>query len=253
MRKILLFAATLLLSISLFAQQEKGYVYLKNGTILKGKYQYSTDLKKLKVETAENIRVFEIAEIDSVVSNRIERTNQFQTSNLTTFFRTEIGLLAGNSDNNRSAPLSFTGSYNFPVIENFSAGAGIGLEFFNESYLPVFVSAEYKLRNTKSTPYFFVLAGYQVPLEDSRTSYYYDYYPSWSSIWPGPTYPENYDPKGGILLNPGIGYMHLFSPDFGMSVAFGYRYHRLNYKGDEDYELYIDYNRLSIKLGIIFK
>lgn len=253
MRKPILFLAMLLFSVALIAQQEKGYIYLRNGTILKGKYQYSNDLKKLKIETAGNIWVFNVSEIDSVITNKAKQTNEIRNSDQSMFFRSEIGLLAGNSDNNKSAPLSFSGSYNYSVNENFSAGLGIGVEFFNESYLPVFANFEYSLRNTKSTPYFFVIAGYQVPLEDSRTQYYYDYYPSWSSVWPGPTYPENFNPKGGVLVNPGIGYMHLFSPDFGMSIAFGYRYHRLNYRGDEDYELDVDYNRLSIKLGIIFK
>jgi hypothetical protein len=44
----------------------------------------------------------------------------------------------------------------------------------------------------------------------------------------------------------------MFSSGFGMSFALGYQYHRLNYKTDEDNQLDIDYNRLTIKLGIIF-
>jgi len=253
MKKLSLLIISVLITVTLFAQYEKGSVYLKNGTILKGKYKYSNDLRKLNIETAGNIWVFENTEIDSVVPNRIKHTDNIQSKDLQTFFHTEIGLLAGNSNNGKSAPLSFSTSLNYLLSNNFSVGAGIGIEFLNESYLPVFLNAEYKLRSTNSTPYFFVIAGYQVPLEDSPTQYYYDYYYATSSIWPGPSYSENLDPKGGILLNPGLGYMSMFSQDFGISVAFGYRFHRLHYKGDEDYALDIDYNRLSIKLGIIFK
>ena len=81
---------------------------------------------------------------------------------------------------------------------------------------------------------------------------YYDIMP-YSYIWPGPNINTGpLDPRGGILVNPGVGYSHMFSPGFGMSLGFGYQYHRLNYKDEEDYGLDIDFNRLTIKIGIIF-
>ncbi len=244
----------LFFAFPLFAQLEKGYIHLKNGTVLKGKYQYSNDLNKLKVVSAGNIWVFDSAEIDSITTQRTGRINEIENrmSGTGIFFHTEIGLLAGNSENSQPAPFSFTGSLNYVVTDNLSAGLGAGIEFLKESYMPLFVNAEYKLRNSYSTPYLFLQAGYEVPLEDSR-AIYYDVYPMWSSIWPGPDYyNETLNPKGGILLNPGIGYMQMFSPGFGMSFAFGYRFHRLHYKGENDYGLNIDYNRLSIKIGFIF-
>jgi hypothetical protein len=54
------------------------------------------------------------------------------------------------------------------------------------------------------------------------------------------------------MVNPGVGFKHMFSTGFGMSMAFGYQFHRLSYSGKNDYQLDIDYNRLSIKLGFIF-
>jgi len=258
MKKLCLFTFAVLFTFSLFAQSEKGYVYLKNGTILKGKFQY-TDAGKLRVESAGNIWVFEAAEIDSVAGRRASRVAQMENLPQYSrfFYRTEIGVLAGNSQNSQSAPLSFTGTVNYLITPQFSAGVGFGAEFLKESYLPAFLNAEYKLRNSWSSPYFFVKAGYQVALEDSR-EIYYDVDPYWyssSSFWPGPQPAHNYgklDPKGGILVNPGIGYSHLFSPGFGMSMGFGYQFHRLHFKGEKDYGLDIDYNRLTVKLGFIF-
>ena len=97
--------------------------------------------------------------------------------------------------------------------------------------------------------------GYVLPVEESRR-YYYDVVPySYSSsIWPGPWYDgqNELDAKGGMLLNPGIGVRTMFNANFGMTFSFGYRYTRLKYKGDLDYNLLVDYNRLSLKLGIIF-
>lgn len=258
MKKLCLFIFAVFLTFPLFAQLEKGYIYLKNGTVLKGKYQYSAD-QKIKVISSENIWVFDPEEVDSISTRRISRRTEADLlTNRMMFFRTEIGVLAGNSENSQPAPFSFTGSINFQVAQQFSAGIGVGAEFLKESYLPAFVNLEYRLPSNSYfySPYLFLVAGYEIPLEDSRRIYY-DYYPypQWSSIWPGPGPTQNnepLEPKGGILVNPGIGYTQLFSSGFGISVAFGYRFHRLKYSGENDYELDIDYNRLSIKLGIIF-
>ena len=255
MKKFSLFTFALLITFCLYAQheKEKGYVFLKNGTILKGKFQYD-DSGKLRVESAGNIWVFDAAEVDSVAGRRdvriaemdkVPRYSRF-------FYRTEMGVLAGNAQNSQSAPFSFTGTVNYSITSRFSAGVGVGVEFFKESSLPAFMNIEYKLRNAPSTPYLFVKAGYQVPLEDSR-EVYYDIWYYRSSVWPNPDYNEKpLDSRGGILVNPGVGYSHMFSPGFGMSLAFGYQYHRLNYEGGEDYGLDIDFNRLTIKIGIIF-
>jgi len=255
MKKLCLFIIAALWTFFVFAQSEKGYVYLKNGTILKGKYQYTENANKLRVESAGNIWVFNASEVDSVTTYRAKRINnmQMQPSGSSLFFRTEIGILAGNAQNNHSAPLSVTGTVNYLVKPKFSLGLGTGVEFLKESYLPVFLNAEFKLRNTLSTPYFFLKAGYQLGIDDSQTVYY-DVYPAWSSVWPYPDYgQENLDAKGGVLVNPGMGYMYQFSSGFGLSVAFGYQYHRLHYTGDNNYAVDIDYNRLTVKIGFIFK
>lgn len=255
MKKLCLLAFIVILTFHLSAQTEKGYVRLKNGTILKGKYQYSNDLKTLKMESAGNLWVFEVEEVDRISHKRPKSElflNEDQV-NSPLFFRTEIGVLVGNSNNSQSAPFSFTGSINYSINENFSAGIGAGLEFYKESYLPAFINLEYKFRNSSSTPYLFLKGGYQVSLEESGTIYHENYYPIWSSFRPWPNYQqETMDAKGGVLINPGIGYQQMFSSRFGMAFAFGYQFHRLQYQGENDYNLDIDYNRLTIKLGIIF-
>ena len=253
MKKLCLLVLIALIAFPVLSQTKKGYVYLKNGSVLKGKYKYSDNLEKLQVESTEGVWIFDASEVDSI------RTNLFQDKNLgklnsksPIFIRTEIGVLIANSENSQSAPFSFTSSVNYSIDPNFSIGAGIGVEFLKETYLPVFVNLEYKFRNSYSTPYLFLKVGYQVPLEESR-EVYYDVYPMWMSYRPWPDYSQEVmDTKGGFLINPGIGYQRMFSSGFGMSFAFGYQFHRLHYSGENDYGLDIDYNRLTIKLGIIF-
>lgn len=248
-----MFAALIVFPV--LAQTEKGYIYLKNGTILKGKYTYSTDRQKLNIESAGNLWVFEVSEVDSITSLRAYRlkSSKEPVSDSKFFYRTEIGVLAGNSENSQEAPFSCTGSANYYFHPKISGGLGFGVEFLKESYLPVYANFEYKFKNSFSTPYVFFKVGYQIAVEDSRTVYY-DIYPVWSSFapWPNQTGNENLVAKGGILFNSGIGYQRMFSSGFGMSFSFGYQFHRLQYKGEQDYQLDIDYNRLTVKLGILF-
>ena len=253
MKKLCLLIVSTFFFFSVFAQLEKGYVYLKNGTILKGKYLFADDGKKLRLNSAGNMWVFSSEEIDSVSSLNIRRQQMVQEKTTDThfFYRTEIGVLAGNAENSQSAPFAFSASGNYAITPSFSAGVGFGIEFLKESYLPAFINLEYKVRNSYATPYFFLKAGCQIAIEESR-AVYYDYYPAWSSIWPGPNYNKHLAAKGGILLNPGLGFQRMFSSNIGMSMAFGYQFHRLKFDGENDYGLEIDYNRLTIKLGIIF-
>lgn len=258
MKKLsLLFLAFILTSLA-SAQSEKGRVYLKNGSVLKGKYSYSEDLSQIKINSDGNLWIFDYAEIDSVVSKRSSKENVYSTNaEAKFFFHSEIGFLLGNDDNNQTAPLSFTTSLNYLVKQQFAAGVGLGVELLDETYMPVYANFNYKLRNGNSTPFLFLRAGYQVPLEDTRKvydNYYYrPHYSHLSSYMP--YYPsETLENKGGYLINTGVGYQRLYSPNFGITVTFGYQHHRLHYEGEGEgeYALDIDYNRLTIKLGILF-
>ena len=256
MKKLCLLLLTLIMVLPAISQTEKGYVYLKNGTIIKGRYIYSEDHQKIRIQSAGNLWIFDAEEVDSISSKKSQGLQDFATQQSSSkfFYRIEAGVLKGNSDNSQKAPFSLTGSVNYQVESHFSVGLGLGAEFLKESYMPVFANFEYKLRTQASTPYLFLKAGYQVPLEDSN-EIYYDVYPLWMSFapWPYDYSANGFDCKGGFLINPGVGYQQMFSPNFGMNVAVGYQFHRLNYSADGgDYELDIDYNRLTIKLGIIF-
>src|SRR6056297_106544 len=112
MKKLRLFLIAMLLTFSVFAQTEKGVVYLKNGTILKGRYLYFDNSEKIKVESAGNIWVFPVEEIDTVENRRVARNLKMQESfsSRKLFTHAELGVLAGNSENSQSAPLSVTGS-----------------------------------------------------------------------------------------------------------------------------------------------
>jgi hypothetical protein len=239
-------------------QYERGFVYLKNGSVLKGKYLYNSSMDKLRVISGKNSWILDMSEVDKVSKFRPVDAPKDEPNYEGTilpdfkwFNITELGILAGNGDNSQNAPPVLASSFDYQFRKNLSAGAGIGLEFLKETYLPVTANILYKLRNTRVTPYVMLMAGYQFPVEDSRTVYYNvvpDYIFS-STIWPNNQ--QEMKAKGGFMLNPSVGLMKQSWQGVGFSLSLGYRFHRLHYTAEDDYRLDIDYNRLSIKLGII--
>ena len=270
MNKIFLLVIAFLLTSAAWGQYvpvtpdmyyKRGYIYLKNGSVLKGKYVYAPNMEKLRVASGKNTWIFNASEVDRISRTKPREIRISDTSYIQPvvpasrwFNLTEIGVLVGNTDNSQSAPLVFGTSMNRQIYNNLSAGAGIGVEFLKETYLPVTVNLLYKLHNTRFTPFGMIQAGYQIPVEDSRplyrdiypqydySSYLYNYYISPSTEMKA---------RGGFLFNPSFGFIRQSDRGFGMSLAFGYRFHRLHFKGEEDYRLDIDYNRFSVKLGII--
>lgn len=262
--------AVVLLFVALVAQSqvsnqfyyETGYVHLKNGSTLKGKYIYSANLDKIQVVTGKNTWVFDASEVAyiskkddrqrTVAHDHVPRLDSLSAPSKW-FSHTQLGLLVGNPDNEQSAPLVLGTSLNYGFSKNLSAGAGVGVEFLKETYLPATINLMYKLRDARFTPFAMVTVGYQLPLEDSRRSYQ-QVIPSYvSSYWPGYWY-YNQGPlkaQGGVLVNPMVGFISHTRSGYGYSLSVGYRYHRLHYKGDDTYRLDVDYNRLTVGFGLI--
>ena len=250
---IILFIAGLFLVPAFAQKSKKDLVYLKSGGVIKGQLLLN-DLEKVKINSAGNEWVFNAADVDSVSKysqySKIQREKGLSKDY---FFDTSLGVLLGNSGNNQSAPFSFMSSLNFRVYDKFYLGAGMGAEFFDESYMPVFGQFQYKFHDTKFTPFFNLQAGYEVALEDGNRQHYRDLYVSNSSYdYRASGTTEKLNAEGGFMINPSIGFQRFTSENFGWSFAFGYRYHQLNYSGDNGYKLETNFSRLSLKIGFIF-
>ena len=164
---------------------------------------------------------------------------------------TDLGFLIGSTNNVNVAPFSILTVNGFQFTENFGAGIGVGVEFFSESYLPLVLDARYYFRNENFSPYAFVHGGYLFALDsDANQSIVYDHFYMWSSYIP--PYRE-VTPKGGWMVNPGLGIRNMFNDHFGLVFSVGYRFQSLHYEFSDDSELFMNSNRLDIKLGFIFK
>jgi hypothetical protein len=239
---------------------EKGYIYMKDGSVIKGKYLYSSDMDKIRIISGKESRILDASDVEKIADKKPHYKatgNELSEAFIQTpgkwFNLTEAGILAGNPDNKQSTPFIFHSSLNYLFQKNISVGAGIGVEFFKETYLPVTANLMYRFNSKGLVPFVTLQAGYLIPIENKTTSYQNmfprDYL---SSYWVMPNYQGELDSKGGFMINPAAGILFQTNHGFGISLSCGYRYHRLVYSGNTDYKLNADYNRLSFKLGILF-
>ena len=247
MKKILILLLSCLFLASASAQiGKRDVVYLKSGRVIKGHLK-ANDPKLVKINSGGYEWVFKPADVDSISKYVKVRKETGPTQYY--YFDSSMGVLVGNSGNSQSAPFSFMSSVNFMIDRKWSAGAGFGAEFLDESYMPAFAQVRYKFRDTKFTPFINFQLGYQIPLEEGNR--YYNNYSS-SSYWPNPQTNSKLNAEGGYLINPSIGFQWLTTDNFGWFFSFGYRHHQLNYSGDNDYNIETNFSRLSLKIGFIF-
>ena len=237
---------------------KKGYVHLKNGTILKGKYIYAPTLDRVRVISGGESLVFSTDEIEKISNGkganivRTEESKPFSYKSRHLFSLNELGILIGNADNELKAPFIFNTSLHYRLWRGLSAGAGTGVEIYKEAYLPVFAHVMYTFEdNQRVSPFVSLQGGYEIPLEGSRLKYV-DIRPP-RHDWIGPP-PEVTDTKakGGWLIHPSVGFIYQLSEGFAMGLSVGYRHHSLRYRANEDYSMDVKYDRLSVKLGFIF-
>jgi len=253
--RILTLILTIFFSLTLFAQKRNSdVVYLKNGSVLRGTIVLQDPGKFVKLKTPDrNIWVFEVGKIDSIV--RPAKIHIPQKSGY--FNLTEMGVLAGNSANYKKNPFTLMNISSWKFENGFSTGIGVGVEFFNETYLPVVADFRYFIRKAGAMPFVSLQGGYSIPLGGTYTQQhiYYDSPVMWvSSIYrpPVPT-TTDFSARGGWLLNPAIGIQAPINENLALSFCAGYRMMRHRYGKNDTYKLDVDYNRLSLKVGLLFK
>jgi hypothetical protein len=249
MKKPALVFLTLLFLVSItYAQKGKrDVIYLKNGSIIYGQIVSSLPSGEVKIKTKDNsLWVFEPSQVDSI--GKTGRTPK--QINPGYFNLTEAGILAGNSDNKYSAPFSLMNINGWKFSNGFSVGAGAGVEFFSETYLPVVADFRYYLNRQGVSPFFGIQGGYSFALDKPDKEYVYkNYY-----LWQGPSVNTlDVKAKGGFLLNPSVGICTTLSNNLALTFSAGYRIMRHRYSREDNYTIDIDYNRLSLKIGLLFQ
>ena len=247
-KSALVFLALLLLvNISFARKGKKDVIYLKNGSIINGQIISSLPSGQVKIRTKDNsLWVFESSEIDSI-SKTDNLLRQIHPGYVNI---TEAGILAGNSNNKYSSPFSLMNISGWQFKNRFSIGAGVGVEFLSEAYIPVVADFRYYLKRQGVNPFFGIQGGYSFALDKPDKQYVYNN----SRIWPVPS-GNTLDIKanGGFLLNPSVGICTSLNENLALTFSAGYRIMRHRYNREDNYNIDIDYNRLSLKIGLIFQ
>lgn len=242
-------------------QNEMDALYLKNGSILRGKIIESTPGKGVRIEIVGKNVLFieeneiqkmvmrEKTEIQAEVTEPIIAKTACKSSGLE--FQPNIHLYGGTA---QTWGLTATAGYNFN--NHVSAGIGTGVEWFNGAMLPVFLKVNYKVLGGSLSPFVYGQAGYSFDIE--RDPYYY---PIYSSSY----YEPNSNQWGGILAATGIGVRKDITDHFGVTFSLGYRYQRSLITSE--YEIWIrdgiyqtvknrrvdQFKRIEMSIGFLFK
>jgi len=230
-----------------FAQKGKrDVIYLKNGSIINGQIISQLPSGQIKIKTRDNsLWVFESSGIDSI-SHNTKISGQIHPG----FFNlTEAGVLTGNSGNKDKSPFNMMNISGWKFKNRFSVGGGAGIEFESETYLPVIADIRYYLKRQGVNPFFGIQGGYSFALDKPDNLY------SDPRILSSPGYRSDLKmtAKGGFLLNPAVGICTSLNGNLALTLSAGYRMMRHRYCRTDDYKIDIDYNRLSVKIGLLIQ
>ncbi len=248
-KSVTVFVTLLFLIPAIFAQKGKREViYLKNGSIINGQIINQLPSGQIKIKTRDNsVWVFEPGSIDSI-SHSKKALSQIHPGY---FNLTEGGIMTGNSDNNHKSPFTITNISGWQFKNHISAGIGAGIEFMDETYLPVTADFRYYFERQGVNPFFGLQCGYSFALDKPDKIYANPVINSSIGYYSGNSLEMK--AKGGLLLNPSVGICTPLGGNLAFTFSAGYRIMRHHYTRADDFKIDIDYNRLTLKIGLIIQ
>ena len=226
-----------IITFNTFAQKQNDDVlYLKNGSIYRGKIINKTD-QIIKLETYDrNVFVVQSSDIQEIKQEESLKKPATLYKEKGYVHYTELGPLAGS---NRASNGVTTSAFSFQTTNGYKfnqflfTGIGIGADLYAvQTFIPIVLSIRGDLtkKGTK-IPFYFVEGGYSL----NATSNDVD----------GIKY------QGGNTLAIGLGLKILFQENTGFVIGAGYRFQRseLLEKGKTAIE---DFDRLTLRIGFSF-
>ena len=226
-----------IITLNTFAQKQNDDVlYLKNGSIYRGKITEKTD-QLIKLETYDrNVFSVQLSDIQEIKQEESLKKPATLYKEKGYVHYTELGPLAGS---NRASNGVTTSAFSFQTTNGYKfnqflfTGIGIGADLYAvQTFIPIVLSIRGDLtkKGTK-IPFYFVEGGYSL----NATSNDVD----------GIKY------QGGNTLAIGLGLKILFQENTGFVIGAGYRFQRseLLEKGKTAIE---DFDRLTLRIGFSF-
>ena len=236
---ITLVLSVILLSMNMLKAQpiKQDAVYLKNGSILRGRIIENEIGRYTKIEiVGSNIVVIPEEEIDHLLLREKLPFRERESKPAAVEVTPLVSIFGGSASNGGFTTIT---SYRFPC--RVSVGAGIGVEWFKTAGLPVFADVRYNILKGGFTPFIYSHAGFALPLATNQEG-------------------ENTKFHGGPLFGAGIGLRKDFANRNAFIFSIGYRYQQTKtvnqyyYWWSEEYrtERIDKFNRIALSVGIVF-
>jgi hypothetical protein len=235
MNRFLLISCLLFVSFTLSGQQTFDIVFLKEGSIIKGRIIEEND-NIVQIETCcGNVFVLKRSEVTSIQhAARSDKALFIKDKGVMGYYST--GILLGSSVNPKQAPLSILTEFNYRFCSYFSAGVSAGYEVLNESTIPLALNLKALYPFTRQTLFLGITGGRNFSVENPDEYIYEEH-------------------NGGVLFTVETGIQLTLSNNTAFFIAIGYRYNELHYKVRDwwldSVERTIYFNRASIRLGFI--
>lgn len=240
-RTIGILCVVFLILINVYPQKQMlDVVYLKNGSIIKGEILEINRDKELIILTTDNKKwIFHINEIDYVKHEKGTPSGSLVNQLTKGYINfSGMGLLIGDKSNEQIAPFSVSMVNGYAINQHVSIGGGVGLEFLEITSVPIFADTRYYIGQNRANPFVSLQGGYSFPIEDKSSNYY-----------------QQMNNVGGYLINPGLGLLVHFYSGEALFVHLGYRHQKVKYTYNDEFDREMDhyYNRLNIRVGLMFR
>jgi hypothetical protein len=226
-------------------QRKEDVVYLSNGTIIRGIILKDSTARVVRIlNHAGDTWVFDLKSVDSVKSEKPfeYKLILFNQHGFELNINAELMMRSGNNAVGKAAIPGINMLFGYRCNPYFTAGAEIGIEFYDWMEIPVSASFRLRAANRVVSPLVFIRAGYTFPGEKRIDDWEY-----------------KYKSKGGYHSTAGAGIERIINKNASVLFTFSYHYQELNYhltplnQWSQARDRTEAFSRLRLTLGYVFK
>jgi hypothetical protein len=232
-------------AFNVWCQKKEDVVYLSDGSIIRGIAQVDSTLGVIRIlNHAGDKWVFNLSDMDSLTREKPfeYKALLFNQKGLEYNINAEFLIRSRNNAIGNAVIPGIDMVFGYRINPYFSAGAGMGLEFYETMEIPFSVSVRARMSARALSPFALVKAGYTMPAEKRPSDWNYDY--------------TSY---GGFNGSIGFGIERILNENASFLLSFSYHYQALNYKltplGSwvQERTRKEMYSRFRFTLGYLFK
>ena len=230
---------------NVWCQKKEDVVYLSDGSVIRGIAQKDSAAGLIRiVNHAGDTWVFNLSEVDSLTREKPfeYKALLFNRNGFEFNINAEFLIRSKNNAIGNAVIPGIDLVFGYRINPYFSAGAGMGMQFYELMEIPFSVSVRARTSCRALSPLVLVKAGYTMPAEKRPSDWNYDF--------------TSY---GGFNGTVGLGIERILSENASFLLTFSYHYQALNYQltplgtwAQERTRKEI-YSRFRFTLGYIFK